>query len=1315
MEVPSPTHGQVPITNQGMDYLKPATPDLSGLQAGLEQLARGAATWDAGVRAQQDRVTRFKTLTDFTNFETGAGLMMTDLARSAKPDMANFEENAIATYDNYERKFLTEKVPPELQDEFRVHLAATRQKFMQEVTKTGIMQRDGFYKGQITDLTEQGKNGVGKDFNTLPAWKARLDASIDASGLDEATKAELKKQNGLLLDKVAYANDYKERALRGKDVRGARTFLTARGIGDATPERISQLRPVFSGRLAMIINDAEKATGDQIRIRSAFRTNAEQQQAYRNKLAGRTAVAATPRGMMRANGTVAQGSRHEWGMAADLEDGPALRWMHKHASEYGLSFLSGQEFVKDSGHIFMPGKLSSDAGTVAGTEPVGMTFGNLIQAQRNAESANWRNKDISSAGAAGPMQVMPKTAREIAAELKDPNFNSAWNDSQIQNYLMTGKDGKGNLIGDIYGQHYMAKMLEQNGGDMELALIAYNAGQDVANLYQKSGRNPQVLAGETIDYVNKVMNQLGTPDNIDNAPQYANIPYEDRLAMRTNADAEVAGILKDSQTQQDAANKSLINDLKVAILDNKAGPAERDAARAAGILTQYSDIKEIDELLKKRDENADLGLVAAEKINTGTPFSLTEDKDKKGLDILFGKQGEAAINGGDKGYVDNVLVPLTQRAAMIPPQAVGQLDALSRSNNPTQMLFGLETLAKLQDASPSTFNAQVNEKLREKVNTYAVMRNSVPAEDLISVMRGGTTAEARGARESLLKDFDRIINDTSNPNRPKFENFMATFDEEWLDDPQAPGNPWAQFALQNDWTTMVREYYVKTGNIDMAQELASKQLSATWGVSHVGGMAVLMKHPPEKLYPALMATPDWMERQVRTEYKLDPSVQFQLLSDGTTQTDIAQRQLWAQNQQYWNTATPRPPTYIVSTYKDGVWTDVKDEQGNPVRVGFQVTPEQKQKERVMLDVEQKRARLNSLAKDMDRAYMQRDLNGTPVPPELQAEVDGLMDDLINSSKELADKPSQNMPSPDKLLTQIEVEYNQAVGRLQRDGTPVPPDLESRMQAARDWMGGMPTDERLKTDSTGATAVGTYNGVQVFSPPSGTNKFSIWDVFGSSPPDDFTPETTFATMRQTDNAEDINGIWAAMQETAIPPDKMRGMVDHLLGKIPKSVFPESGKEAFKEILDKGKTIPLARLGLKQMDPNRIVLYDPKGEKTNLGGVYTPMGDWLFFSADHPAAFVHEIMHRSVEQLKHKLTPDERDYLENEVKSFGSGDGIDGNEALVRNLMNDYFWGVEKDAGDASRVQVEAAERQRYNTRMRALKAHLEELANKELGN
>jgi soluble lytic murein transglycosylase-like protein len=102
----------------------------------------------------------------------------------------------------------------------------------------------------------------------------------------------------------------------------------------------------------------------------------------------------------------------------------------------------------------------------------------LVQAVISAES-NWNPNAVSPKGAVGMMQLMPKTARDMG----------------VSNPLNADENIEG-------GVKYLRYLLNKFGGNLALALAAYNAGP---SLVEKVGGIPSIP--ETVKYVRQVMNE----------------------------------------------------------------------------------------------------------------------------------------------------------------------------------------------------------------------------------------------------------------------------------------------------------------------------------------------------------------------------------------------------------------------------------------------------------------------------------------------------------------------------------------------------------------------------------------------------------------------------------------------------------------------------------------------------------------------------------------------------------------------------------------------------------------------------------------
>ncbi|MGZ6015926.1 MAG: lytic transglycosylase domain-containing protein [Phenylobacterium sp.] len=103
----------------------------------------------------------------------------------------------------------------------------------------------------------------------------------------------------------------------------------------------------------------------------------------------------------------------------------------------------------------------------------------LVEAVAWQES-RFNQAAVSPKGARGVMQLMPETARRLGV---DPS------------------DARGNIEG---GVTYLAQMLARFGGDLSLALAAYNAGPDAVARYGGVPPFPETRA-----YVRSIIGRLG--------------------------------------------------------------------------------------------------------------------------------------------------------------------------------------------------------------------------------------------------------------------------------------------------------------------------------------------------------------------------------------------------------------------------------------------------------------------------------------------------------------------------------------------------------------------------------------------------------------------------------------------------------------------------------------------------------------------------------------------------------------------------------------------------------------------------------------
>lgn len=127
----------------------------------------------------------------------------------------------------------------------------------------------------------------------------------------------------------------------------------------------------------------------------------------------------------------------------------------------------------------------------------------LLDSLMMAESGG-NPRAVSSAGAEGAYQIMPSTAA-------DPGFGV----SPMQGDRFDPEASR------KFAKQYLQAMIDRYDGDMEAALVAYNAGPGNADKFVAAGKNYDVLpqAMQTKPYVERVMGQISPQQSYERVPE----------------------------------------------------------------------------------------------------------------------------------------------------------------------------------------------------------------------------------------------------------------------------------------------------------------------------------------------------------------------------------------------------------------------------------------------------------------------------------------------------------------------------------------------------------------------------------------------------------------------------------------------------------------------------------------------------------------------------------------------------------------------------------------------------------------------------
>lgn len=462
---------------------------------------------------------------------------------------------------------------------------------------------------------------------------------------------------------------------------------------------------------------------------------------------------------------------------------------------------------------------------------------------------------------------------------------------------------------------------------------------------------------------------------LDADPRFANIPYEDRLALRADAEREAAAQQAADQAAALAAQKAATNELFTNLYDGAAGQYEIDQAREAGWLTNYDDIKKAQTIIKDRNEALGGVQMIQGMINSGMTGNPASEDFRKALNAYIGPVGEAAMRQRDPDFVQNVLIPSARQLGDLPTETVGLLTGMMRSADPQQALYALDTLSQLEQASPEAYQARVTAEVAGDVEYWRGIKDYYPEDQVLAAVRGGTTQEERTRVKMLREEARTLINEGEVD-----VNLLSTLGDMpgWqMGDPIMTAG--ASQALDADYQQLFEREYARDGNVEKAKDRAVKALGRVWNTTNVGGQQLLMKYPPELVgYETWNGSHDWITEQGRADLGLDEGQSFQLISDDQTRAEF----------QAWQTgAAPRPSYLAVYTDETGNLRMPMDEQGRPQRLFFEITPEMDAMKAEQFN--ERNANLeNETAIDLFNEAQRHSLHtGVPIPEEIQENYD----------------------------------------------------------------------------------------------------------------------------------------------------------------------------------------------------------------------------------------------------------------------------------------------------------------------------------------
>lgn len=691
---------------------------------------------------------------------------------------------------------------------------------------------------------------------------------------------------------------------------------------------------------------------------------------------------------------------------------PFTKMTHKRAVDRGLQLVTMKKTLTDAkvrnASLANVGTMNPEIGSIIDTaaEKYGIPKDAARQFAWIESSAD--PGAVSKTGATGLFQFTKKTWDRFGrGDRMDPvanaeAFGRLWQHNRTELTKVLGHEP---TPGQLYLAHQQgeagAKALLRNPQATAIDALtpAYDGDRQAATrAVMVNGGSLGMTAGQ---FANKWISKFGeaSPDyaaQVMADPKFSAVTYEDRAALDADSTSAANHLVAQQKATAKAQDDAYLNATLNKAMDGKYSRLDLDEDRAAGRFSDFSQRKQIEDIIKKREEDGIENRATADFLTNGRTSGRTED-DNKLMNKGYTMGGaNDRVYSRDPKVMSEVLIPLAQAKGDIPTQLVGDLTGMTRSLDPATAKFGLESLAQLRGSAPAAYAQRVTDEENRRVSQYLDLKDVLPQDELLKRINPNGDPQVLKAQDALRKQaLDYLDNksDATVKGGTILDDTVTKVLSEISPDPWGPGDagtlpqfaPQAQ-AMREELRSLIAEEHGVYGNMEQATAAAAKRLKQFWTVSNVNGEPIIMRDAPDnpragyKPYATSGVNPDysWITENIKREAGIKEGQTFQVVSDDTTKAEMdahnAPRDPAAQ--------TPPPPSYkIVVREPDGTLRDAFPGK----RMHFEPSAENKATDGQAFVHAQALDRLSQVRVKLANAEALKEMGGHEIPEEFLKE------------------------------------------------------------------------------------------------------------------------------------------------------------------------------------------------------------------------------------------------------------------------------------------------------------------------------------------
>jgi hypothetical protein len=345
-------------------------------------------------------------------------------------------------------------------------------------------------------------------------------------------------------------------------------------------------------------------------------------------------------------------------------------------------------------------------------------------------------------------------------------------------------------------------------------------------------------------------------------PRLSGLPFAERLKLADRARGAIADRQSAEATQAKAQYGQMKDALELSIMTGGVSsemeilnnPVLDDGDKSSMLRTFRAQQQE-----KSETDLAVESYIAGE----ATDWNPLDGDDRNTAGKVF-KAIDKKLEGQPEEVRQSFADDFIRDTGIIPDPIGADIRRDAMSQEPEKVAAGLTQAARINRVAPEAFETmQGGTDVRRDLTSFEHLVNNrgFSSEQAAARIIERRSPEYQRSQELWKTEADKKAREID------LATVTNEFDPGLFSSEPGPGNDQAtKNLLLSDYREVFREEFIKAGgDEDEAKKQTKRELSRVWGVSETSGEQQMMKYPPEKYYPSVKGSYDWLKEGMKAD------------------------------------------------------------------------------------------------------------------------------------------------------------------------------------------------------------------------------------------------------------------------------------------------------------------------------------------------------------------------------------------------------------------------------------------------------------------